>query len=277
VAASRSHVEGQRSRARQSRPLPPSLWSVKHTRGPCAPPEALAPSTLDISPAKRQLLRVPKWRPWAPSRTPATAGSRGWFASWGGGQAPVVAVLVRARDKKGTRAHLRPQRRRPPRTLGHFSCKRATSEGAEEEAKGADHGPLQRNCWRLCARVAGGGGHAPLWQYFSRLLATDDKKTTRIAKPLGKGLWKLYGRSSPRKSLRGARCRGGGTRTAEAVRRELGIGWKTRDGSRRHAISTSPADPPAGGGALRWKRAYKAQRLEVERGSKCGVAGCGSA
>jgi hypothetical protein len=42
-----------------------------------------------------------------------------------------------------TGAHVRPQRRRPPPAVTHFSCKAATSGGAEVGAMGADHGSIR--------------------------------------------------------------------------------------------------------------------------------------
>jgi hypothetical protein len=50
------------------------------------------------------------------------------------GYAPVVAVLLAA-AKKSTRAHVGPQRRRPPGTLGHLSCKPVVSGGAAVGAR----------------------------------------------------------------------------------------------------------------------------------------------
>jgi hypothetical protein len=38
-------------------------------------------------------------------------------------------------DKEGTRAHVGPQRRRPPGTLGHLSCKPVVSGGAAVGAR----------------------------------------------------------------------------------------------------------------------------------------------
>jgi hypothetical protein len=50
-----------------------------------------------------------------------------------------MAVLGRAVKRHSRRCA--PPKASAPGHLGHFSCKKATSEGAEEGAKGADHGP----------------------------------------------------------------------------------------------------------------------------------------
>ena len=58
-----------------------------------------------------------------------------------------------------------------PRRSSRLPCKSATSEGAVEGAKGADHGPpVASGC--VCAG-AGSGGHAPLWQYLAMIAFFD--------------------------------------------------------------------------------------------------------
>jgi hypothetical protein len=70
-------------------------------------------------------------------------------------------VRLLSSDAEGTRAHVRSQRRLAPSAVAHFSCKTATSEGAEGGAMGADHGPPQLPAI-ASVRELGDGGHAPV-------------------------------------------------------------------------------------------------------------------
>ena len=79
-----------------------------------------------------------------------------------------------------------------PRRVGHFPCKEATSEGAAEGAKGADHGPrgaaagaLARGSWRRrsCPRCG------------SDLFPRQTKADERMAAPKGRETWPPGGSS----------------------------------------------------------------------------------
>jgi hypothetical protein len=75
--------------------------------------------------------------------------------------APLVAVLALGGEKEAPRAHVRPKGVAPG-TLGHFSCKTATSEGAEVGRMGAAHGPPQLPATNVSAAELVGEGRAPV-------------------------------------------------------------------------------------------------------------------